>query len=37
MASKHRLDLLVVDGYNVIFKSERYMEDLADFFAHYRQ
>ena len=25
MASKHRLDLLVVDGYNVIFKSERYM------------
>lgn len=25
MASKQRLDLLVVDGYNVIFKSERYM------------
>ena len=25
MAARQRLDLLVVDGYNVIFKSERYM------------
>ena len=28
MAAKQRLDLLVVDGYNVIFKSERYMSRM---------